>query len=226
MKVKQQKMKLGLDPRQPHLETVVAVCYDSTDRRTESYNRPIPQKRFYVKLPQVVADALGHGTSRGNTQEEALKAFETDLETFRKLNVEHNRVIVYRIDLYPEPDKKRGEWNSSGVGYKVDVWAGTYEETVCIDGAGNKRYSYESIASPLTYPKPAWASNINRANGERDAHQIPWTEQNEAFFIWIRDRMAELVARLAEIRDPDKVIETINAGRLLPLLPAGRQKIE
>jgi len=220
MKVKQTKMRLELDPARPYKETVVEICYDSTDKNTVTYKRVIPEHRFYVKLPQVVADSLGFATSRGDTQEEALKAFENDLERFRKLKVERNRVILYHINA--NPDTKRGKTN---IGYMVDVWAGTYIETVCIDGAGLKRYSYEAVESSIDYSnanKGSYLYNFASCSytprdGMCAKNQVPWTEQNEAFFIWVQLRMAELVARLAEISEPEKMVEAISAGRLLPL---------
>jgi len=73
MKVKSMKRRLNLEPGNWR-ETTIYVNYDSTDKATENYHRKIPEKRFYINLPQVVADSLGREDSRGHTQEEALAA--------------------------------------------------------------------------------------------------------------------------------------------------------
>lgn len=212
MKIQQRKMQLKLDPSRPWKETVVYINYDSTDRRTETYSRKIPEKRFYIDLPQVIADSLGYETSRGNTQEEAFEEFEADLERFRNLKTERSRVILYEIKIDPDPD----ESSHFVSGYSVKVWAGTYEETIAISGNDDRRYSYEPIESALKFPGDPPFS-FRRGGGERQKCQIPWSKQNEAFFTWVDWRMVGLVARLAEIRSPDQLIESINAGRLLPL---------
>ncbi|GAJ20552.1 unnamed protein product, partial [marine sediment metagenome] len=56
-----------------------------------------------------------------------------------------------------------------------------------------------------------------KEEGERSEHQIPWTKANEAFFFWLKERMEDLIERLHELRESSKLIETIAAGRLLPL---------
>jgi len=212
MKIKQVKMRLNLDPKRDWLETTVAINYDPTDKRSETYRRPIPEKRFYVNLPPSVADVLGYTTSRGNTQDEALATFKADLEKFKNLETEHNRVIIYRISVTPDPTSKY----SPGTGYGVNVVAHCFEETVAIDGAGARRYSYEKAESSLDFPGSQYIQ-ANHTGGEREDKQVPWTEQNEAFFLWVGDRLAELVDRLRDIQAPDKLIEQINEGRLLPL---------
>ncbi len=209
-KIKSIKMKLELDSTKPYLETTVNICYDPTDRHTSNYSRKVPDKRFYIKLPQIVAAAVGKEDSRGNTQEEALKSFEDDLKSFRERKIEHNKVIIYTISI--TPDKTRSY--NTGDGWGVNVWAETFDETVLTDGLGKKRYSYEKIESVLKYPG---SISMGFRDAKRFDNQVPWTEQNEAFFLWVGDRLADLVARLAEIKTPEKLIETVNAGRLLPL---------
>jgi len=218
-KIKQKKMRLGLDPKRPHQETVINICYDSTDRRTESYRRPIPSKRFYIKLPQVVADALDETDVRGNDQEDVVKLFEDAIERFKSLKKEVNWVILYDIKVGPHPneEKKKDYWYSRS-GIEIRVWAGTYQETVAIAGDGVRRFSYEYIESLVNFPgtgKDGSKGPTDR-DGLRYDRQVPWTEQNEAFFVWIKERMTDLVAHLAALQEPDTLIESISAGRLLP----------
>lgn len=214
MRVKQIKMRLDLDPSHQWKETVVFINYDNTDKGNQTYHKGIPEERFYVDLPKVVADALGCKTSRGKTQGEAFEKFKEDLKRFRNLKTERNKVILYEIKVKPHPTKDRRYFGS---GYSIDVWADTYRETIAIAGDGTKRYSYERIESPVSFPGDECYSAVNRLEGRRYGCQVPMTKQNEAFFIWIGDRMSELISRLAELEDPNKMIENINAGRLLPL---------
>ncbi len=66
-------MCLGLNPATEDGLTVVNIEY---------YNgRDEPENgRFYVKLPQVLADALGQKLAEGKTQHAAFEAFETCLK--------------------------------------------------------------------------------------------------------------------------------------------------
>lgn len=219
-RVKQQKMRLDLDPSHPYKETVVCINYDSTDRRTQNYRRPIPEERFYIKLPQVVADALGILEVRAVDQVVVMERFKEAIEKFKSLKTEVNRVILYDFEVEPRPKDGRGFYHAIWDGqYKVRIWAGTYQETVAIAGDGAKRYSYERIESEVNFspPKAGTYRSIDRQGGKRYDCQVPWTKQNGAFFIWIKERMKELVDRLNELEQPGKLIETINAGRLLPL---------
>lgn len=219
-KIKQVKKRLDINPDRSYQETVVNICYDSTDRRTETYRRHIPQQRFYIRLPQVVADALGVTDVRGDNQVDVMERFDEAIERFKKLKTEVSRVILYKFEVEPLPEghPKRKEYHhSSNQNLQVRVWAGTYEETVCIAGDGARRYSYEHIESDLLYPGQDYSGPEQHRDGRRFNHQLPWTKQNEAFFQWIMASMTKLVDALAELYEPDKLIETISAGRLLPL---------
>lgn len=214
-KIKQVKMRLGLNPDREYQETVVNICYDSTDRRTENYHRPIPEHRFYIKLPQVVADALGTADVRGDNQVDVMEKFNIAIEQFKKLDTEVNQVILYSFIVDPSP----GDQSKYRSAYRVVVWAGTFEETVAISGDGQRRYSYEAVEDdPLDFPGAEYYSpSRSRQDGRRYDCQVPRTERNEQFFIWVGDRMGDLVTALTSLKDHDKLIDAINSGRLLPL---------
>ena len=218
-KIKQVKMRLGLNPDREYQETVVNICYDSTDRRTETYCRPIPAERFYIKLPQVVADALGVADVRAGDQVEVMKRFEEALEQFKKLEIEVNQVIIYRFGVKPKPTDAPSYF--FGGTHEVSVWAGTYEETIAIAGDGVKRYSYELVESNVNFAPDAFQDYMPGPNrscgGTRFECQVPRTDSNDAFFIWIKERMSELISRLYELEQPSNLLESISAGRLLPL---------
>lgn len=212
-KILQRKMKLGIDASRPNLETVVNVCYDSTDKETRTYSRQIPDERFYIKLPQVVADSLGEDMVRGKDQNEVMELFEAALELFKKLKTEVSKVILFDIATSPEPGEKTYGYDWHGI--SVRVWASGYEESVAIAGDGQKRYSYQHIDSVLDFPGSGAGSCRGPARyGKRYDKQIPWTESNEVFFVWVKERMTELADRLAELVKPSALLETINEGRL------------
>jgi len=211
-KIKQIKMRLEIDQSHPWKETVVNICYDSTDRRTEGYNRPIPSERFYIQLPQVVADALGYDKVRAKDQDEVMVRFKGALEQYKCMATEVNRVIVYKFDVDPKPDGKTSLWD---YGYKVSISVGAFEETVMTAGDGSKRYSYEWIDSEFNIGEKY--GNRSRNDGKREDRQVPWNEKNAAFFLWIKENMKLLIERLYELEQPESLIETIQAGRLLPL---------
>lgn len=219
-KVKQTKMKLEIDPARPYVETIVNTCYDNGSRSRGLYSNlhGDQEKRFYIKLPQVVADALGKEEVRGNTQEEAMKLFKAAIEEFKRLKTERNKVILYEIALDPDP---RADSNNrqTHIGFRITVWAGAYEETVAISGNGAKRYSYEKIDSSLEYNGEADGIRVGwmRQEAKQFQHQVPLTEANETFFKWIEVNMGSLIKALSEISSPSKLIEMVMAGRLLPL---------
>ncbi len=210
-RVKQIKMCLGLNPATEDELTVVNIEY---------YNgRDEPENgRFYVKLPQVLADALGQKLAEGKTQHAAFEAFETCLKRFKSLKTERHRVILYDIHVEPHPKHDSRYHDPSGL--EVKIWAAAYEEIISISGAGDRRYNYEPRESSLKYYGVPF--EVRHSRQERIADQVPWTEKNEAFFKWIEDQLNALIYALADIAEPAKMIETINAGRLLPL--GGQQK--
>ncbi len=214
-KIKQVKMRLELDPANPYKETVVNICYDATDRGSSTYRRPVPSEleRFYILLPKVVTDALGEDRVRDKDQVEVFKRFEEALEQFKKMETEVNRVIVYKFDIEPKPDGKTSLW---GYGLKVIISAGTFEETVMTAGDGVKRYSYEWMESEVNTGE-RYGSRVGNRDGLRENRQVPWTEKNEAFFVWVKRGMKDLMEKLYELEQPEKLIETVHAGRLLPL---------
>lgn len=216
MKVKQMKISLELNPGKRGEQTVVFINYDNVDKRGYGDSE---KNRFYVLLPQVVADALGVKETRGSTQEDAYKNFLEAIEKFKKIKTEQNRVILYEISINPDPAQERrypGYHGYGGAGYDARVWARTYEETVCIDGTGGKRYSYEPVESPVKYPGEP-PHKLDSHEGKKFEAQVPWTGPNEKFFVCIGEHLNGLITRLDEIRSPDKMIEAINSGRLLPL---------
>lgn len=214
-KIKSKKMRLGIDPEHPYKEIVIDICYDATDRNTETYRRRVPDvdKRFYIKLPAIMAGPLGITEVYAGDQSTVMVAFEKALEDFKKLNTEVHRVILYSFDL--DPDPRYNYKMESPDRYLVGYWAGTYEETVCTSGSGMKRYSYIRIDSEVNLAKEC--HNPNRGDGKRYESQVPWNEANEKFFIWLKINMAELIRRITDIQKPAALIETINSGRLLPI---------
>lgn len=215
-KIKQTKMRLELDLKKPWVETIVYVNYENTTGR--SGYRTAPKERFYVNLPQIVADALSIKEVRGADQEAAMEAFKEAIKQFKNLKMERTKVILYRFGAGPLPKDhpKYEKYKYTSHNYKAEVWAGTYEEVVAIAGDGARRYSYEHIESDIYFPGTEYASVTDR-NGSRFDCQVPWTEQNERFFLWIQEQMEKLVLALVGIGEPEQLVDAINAGRLLPL---------
>lgn len=218
-KIKQVKLTLGLDPKRPYQETTVAINYNATDRKTETFRRPVPpdDERFFINLPKTVADALGVDKAKAGDQEAVVARFMEFIEQYKCLEVKVNQLILYKIEVEPKPGEKKSAFAS---GFrKVSVWAGAYEETVATAGDGGKRYSYARVESQINYAEldeKDWYNHTGRGT-DRFNQQVPRTEQNVAFFLWIKNNMDNLIERLHELVDPERMIETINEGRLLPL---------
>lgn len=208
-RVKQEKITLGLDPARPRAETVVYTNYDN---KADRYGAEPQGGRFWIGLPGIMSEVIGKREVRGKTQEAARKAFMDVLEKFKNIKVETRKVILYQIHCRRKAGDSR--W-SSDFGYEIKIWAGVYIETVALSGSGIGRYSYEEVNSTLKYPGSC--SEVEQARGTKFKAQVPWTEQNEAFFKWVEDRMNGLINALADIAEPAKLIESINSGKLLPL---------
>ena len=85
-----------------------------------------------------------------------------------------------------------------------------------------KRLSTEAVrlsakAKSLGFPGEYSVSSRTNSGSKCFEKQVPWTEKNEAFFKWVADNMARLIDGLISIESPEKMVEAINAGRLLPL---------
>lgn len=213
-RVKQTKMRLELDPGKTSAETIVYVEYDNQDTR---FDWGKPKGRFFVKLPPVVATALGKTEVRAEDQDKAMDAFNEAIALFKQMKTERSKVILYSFTMFPDPrqDKEHQKYWSGGNGIRVEIWAGIYEEVVAISGDGSKRYSYEPIEPGLPYDGDYYHRTSRDTN--RIEFQVPLTDENVAFFTWVASSMTALIARLAEMNNPAHLIESINAGKLLPL---------
>ena len=211
-KIKQIKTRLELKGRDDRSETIVYINYDNTENR--SMYQEQKTDRFFIKLPQVVADTMGINEVRSKDQLSVYALFKETIEKFKHLKTETNRVILYRFES--EPADRKNSWSSWSSGYKIVVWAGTFIEVVSISGNGECRYSYEKIDSPINYPSENLHSELPNS-GEKAKMQVPWNETNEKFFAWVQVCMETLVNQLHGIKEPEALIDSINAGRLLPM---------
>jgi hypothetical protein len=207
--VKTKKMRLELDPDKPYKETIIKIRYDG---RSGRYNEPPAEGRFYITLPDIMAGSLGITEVRARTQDDVDKLFEEALEQFRNLRTEVNDVILYSI--YTQPSQASKYYHDEG--YALKIWAGTFRETVATAGDGTKRYSYERVEGIIDYPGEIDPARWSR-RGKKYTPQVPWTNENEIFFKWVADNLKILIERLDELQSPELLIETINAGRLLPV---------
>lgn len=220
-KVKQEKMRLHIDPLNDQAETIVHTMYDNEEHRGYSEK---DLNRFSIKLPEAVASAMGKTEVVAHTQEKVREEFLAAIDKFQHLKKEVNRVILYRIDILPDENDHKPNWmhHSGYWGLEIKVWAGTFEETVSTAGNGEKRYAYAPVESTLDY---VGSIHIDSRKGSRDEHQVPWTEANELFFKWVALDMKELIRRLGEIRDPLKMLAFIDAGHMLPLGDSAKKEI-
>jgi hypothetical protein len=212
-RIKQTKMRLELNPNKTSEETIIYTMYDNRDR---DYGREPEGGRFYIELPKPVADALGQTEVRAGSQMAVMSLFQETIEKYKKLNIERNRIIAYSFELDPHPKQER-RYSSSGLAIRIN--ATVYDEIISISGGGDRRYSYEEV-DDIDLGFPGKCDTRTHSFFKKDhqyPHQVPFTKQNEKFFRWVATRMSELINALANIEAPDKMLETINAGRLLPL---------
>jgi hypothetical protein len=215
--VKTKKMRLGIDARSS-TETVVKICYNGSTKQSYRYmttdQLKEAEKRFYIKLPDIVASFLGEKEVRGNNQDEVFKLFEETIAKFKTAQTETHEIIAYSIDI-----GKHDKYFSVS-GFKLEMWAGAFTETVVIAGDGKRRHTYQLIEdSPVNFPgiESHVHNYLETYEGTQYRNQVPRTAPNEKFFVWIKERMTELTSKLGELQKPEVMIDTILAGKLLPL---------
>ncbi len=204
-------------------EFVVEIHYDTGGRgdAAQSKAKNNPEGRFYVPLPQVMQDALHTERVYGKDEDGALQAFRDALTSYRGIDIVERSVILYEFNIQPRDEAKDTRPSFMRMGrpssVRVDVFAACYTERTSTAGDGRIRVTYYRQESSLTYP--SWHERYDKVyrDGDKEEHQVPWTEKNEQFFKWIETRLRELAGALEDIESPDNLIDMAESGHLLPL---------
>ncbi|MDD5702111.1 MAG: hypothetical protein PHU23_08695 [Dehalococcoidales bacterium] len=166
---------------------------------------------FQAKYPPEVAAALQKEFAEAKTFGEVREKYIKGLEQFKNFNITTKKVILYHISVgsYDSGYAHRDEPDR----LHIDIEAGVFEEQETTSAAGDKHYDYIKVEGAFNFNMgyPTWSRS------HRHSSQLPYTEENEKFFLYIAEHMRILIAQLHEIDDPAKLEGFINAGRLLPI---------
>jgi hypothetical protein len=161
--------------------------------------------QFEADYPSEVAAALGEQFATGQTFDEVRKAFYAGIEKFKAFETTKRRVILYSFDTGKD-------YHSDSL--RLSLSAGVFDEQETKSPAGAKHYDYIKVEGAFNF---GGESAGGRWRDARRDHQLPYTERNEKFFVYIKENMENLIEMLESIKEPAKLSEFIDAGRLLPV---------
>ena len=214
-KVKQRKMRLGIDPQRPYQETVVAVNYDSRKHRASYGIYGGKEEDFYITIPAIIADALGQKEVRAESVEACFKAFNEIIKRFETVRTEKSKVILYLVETSAGTGTVKEYYRDYSM-YSVRFVAGIFTETVMISGTEQKRYNYEPAGDLKGYEQFHFAVTGYTSDGEkRYEEQVPWSLEAEAYFTRLAGRLQQLVDRMIELKDTEVLMKEIPAGKPL-----------
>ncbi len=215
------------------IRTETIYCLKQEFKRVIRYQSRYSE--FFITLPASIPEK----EVSGKTEKEVIERFDAAVAIYEKAITETSKVILYRyeVDAYifgPDAadDDDSTFFNSqdncefgktfTDDGITLKLWAAVYEKAeVVLDGADNY-INYEEIESPIpeslepkSTPIPRWG----------EYQEIPWTPENEQFFIDIGRSFEQLIFKLnLVLGNGDSVVKFIASGQ--KLLPTLNQEID
>lgn len=195
-KVQTCKLYLELDGKHQYFTRV--INYNNSDHS------------FSITLPTAMAKTLGKEELSAKTQQEVEDAWKAAMDEYKEAKIEYNKVILFDIKLRSSTRDDHGD------GLMIDIWAAVYEERIATSGGGRIYRTYNQLESSLDFPRSTFSRRI-AYRGERHEKQIPWTQKNEDFFLFIQTKMQDLIEQLGTLIKPDDMLSFIQSGRLLSM---------
>ena len=169
--------------------------------------------QFSAKLPEPVAEYLGIKEVRGMTLAEVETAFANMVKAYEEAEVTEKKIIMYAFSYRRDPD-------TGGYGFYqgivLCVSAGVFIEQEIRAHSGLVVYKYNHVPSSL--------NEFYRYHGEthgpdtkQKENQVPWTEEREAFFLYIQTNMEKLIDMLKNLEAPEHLLNFMDTGKLLPI---------
>ena len=173
--------------------------------------------RFSAKLPDAVAAFLGVDNVRGGvfgmTLAEVIGAFDGMIKAFEEAEIIEKKVIMYEFSFRRDPD---GGGYGFYQGVVLCVASSVFTEQEIRAHSGLVVYKYLPVASSLN-PFYAFRGEEHGPDTKRKLNQIPWTEERESFFLYIQTNMERLIDMLKSLEEPDKLLNFVDTGRMLPI---------
>lgn len=209
------------------VSTETIYCFKQEFKRVVRYQSRY--SKFYITLPAGIPEK----EISADTEKEAIKRFDAAVTLYEKSVTETTKVILYGYEvdacIYgPEDDHchisilfdSRDGCNYGKTfpddGITLSLWVQVCEKSeVVLDGMDNY-VSYEDIESPI--PESLNPRDTPSARWDSEYEEIPWTPENEQFFIDTGVAMENLILKLNSIfGDKAAVIKFIGSGqKLLP----------
>lgn len=214
------------------VSTETIYCFHHEFKRVVRYKSRYGQ--FFITLPAEVPEAEVSADTEGG----AIKLFDAAIAVHEKSSTEVSKVILYGYEVdacIRGPNDKRGRisilFDSQDEdncnygktfcddGMTVSLWAKVCEKSEVILEELDNYVNYEELESPLPDsldPK----GNKSYHRHYDDFQEIPWTLENEQFFIDIGRAFEQLILRLNSVLgDKKKVMEFIASGQNLLAAP-------
>lgn len=207
------------------IKTETIYCFHKEFKRVIRYKSRYG--KFYITLPsQVPQDEVESDTEGG-----AIKLFEVAVRLYEKSVTEKTKVIMYGYEvdacIYGSNDDDGNTtivFNSddrdcdygtmfSGDGVAMRLWAAVAEKSEIVLECTKNYISYTEVESPI--PKSLQSGRRTYYRHD-DYNEIPWTPENEQFFIDIGGAFEKLVLKLNSVLGSQKtVLEFISSGQKL-----------
>ena len=181
---------------------------------------------FSCNLPPWIVEILNTKRVIGDTLDEVKNNYMKALKEAKTKSTVVRKVITYEIKVAgyifrPTKESPDGRCilrrNSRGWGSDISPYTGLEiaynvgeERTITV--GGKTRIEYWDIDPDMSSPSRESAFKTT----------IDWTPQREEFFKRLKYQMEELILKAVEFLDDSKtLLDMIDAGRMLPLLPDG-----
>ena len=212
------------------VSTETIYCFHQEFKRVVRYKSRC--QKFYITLPGGVPEK----EVSAKTEADAIKLFNAAVKVYEESVTETTKVILYgyEVDAYiygpnDEDDRVTVLFNSqdncdfgktfTDDGITLSLWVQVCEKSeVVLEGMDNY-VTYEEIESPV--PESLEPSHRTYRRGYDDFQEIPWTPENEQFFVDAGLALERLILKLNSVFGEKKgVLEFIAAGqKLLPEVP-------
>ncbi len=208
------------------VSTETIYCFHQEFKRVVRYKSRY--SKFYITLPGGVPEK----EVESDTEAGAIKLFDAAVKVYEKSVTEKTKVILYgyEVDAYifgpnDKDDCVNVLFNSqdncdygktfSDDGITLSLWVQVCEKSeVVLDGIDNY-VTYDEIESQIPESLEP-GSRRNYRSGYDDYQEIPWTPENEQFFIEVGKAFERLILKLNSVLgDKDAVMKFISTGQIL-----------
>ncbi len=200
-------------------------CFKKEFKRVVRYKSRY--SKFYIKLP----DGVPQEEVESDTEAGAIRLFDAAVDVYEKSSTVKSKVILYGYEVeacIPVPNDKKDHCTilfdshddcNFGKTFRDDgitlsLWVQACEKSEVFLKGQDNYVSYDEIDSPI--PSSLEPSSSKNYNHWDNFQEIPWTPENEQFFIDVGIAFEQLVLKLNSVFcDKKSVMKFISAGQKL-----------